>query len=180
MSWEIFKIWTFLSPSGGVNYITERPAEDGLPEDIKIVDKDEGHNLPICISSDEEGEGEGENGIVDEGEGIPTLSSDDEGEDGFEALMVMMEDEDTDSEDSGYVSMYEDEEDSEDDEDDDVRRRSPPHPAVSSRKRFAGMATNVFPCSCWRSCHWSCCCSSAADRQVPAGTKGQKSHLPQP
>ncbi|XP_044024492.1 uncharacterized protein LOC122862826 [Siniperca chuatsi] len=114
--------------AGGVNYIIERPAEDGPPEVIRIVDSGKAPNLPICISSDEEEEGE----VVDEGEGIPPLPSDDE--DAFEELMVMVEagDEDTDDDedwsdsgDSAYDSTCEDEEDLEDDYDDDnIRPRS--------------------------------------------------------
>ncbi|XP_037644134.1 histone H3.v1-like [Sebastes umbrosus] len=90
---------------GGVNYIIERPARDGLPED----DDDEG-NLPVHISSNEEedgeveiavGEGEVERNVLDEV--VVRLLSDIE------------EEEEEEEEDSGYESMCEDEEDNEED-----------------------------------------------------------------
>lgn len=50
--------------SGDVNCTIQRPAEDGLPEVVRLAESDE--DLQICISSDEEG-GEVETGIEDEG-----------------------------------------------------------------------------------------------------------------
>ncbi|XP_071326299.1 uncharacterized protein [Trachinotus anak] len=40
--------------AGDVNYITGRPAEDGLPEVIRIEDDAEDNDLPGYVSSSEE------------------------------------------------------------------------------------------------------------------------------
>ncbi|XP_044078630.1 uncharacterized protein LOC122888348 [Siniperca chuatsi] len=94
--------------AGAVNYIIERPAEDGLPEVIRIVDvvdefEEDGHQLmEIDQGQDEDTDDEEEDEDTDD---------DEDWSDGV-------------SEDSGYDSMYEDE-DFEDDDDDNGRPRSP-------------------------------------------------------
>ncbi|XP_049446953.1 nucleolin-like [Epinephelus fuscoguttatus] len=69
--------------AGGAFYIVERPAEDGLPEVVRILDDDE--DLPIYISSGEEEVSEDEVSVeyddeaeVDVGDLIPPLNFDDD------------------------------------------------------------------------------------------------------
>ncbi|XP_040007025.1 uncharacterized protein LOC120802906 [Xiphias gladius] len=52
--------------AGGVDDIIGRPAEDGFPELILVVDDDEDNNLPVNISSGEEEEFEEDDREVDE------------------------------------------------------------------------------------------------------------------
>ncbi|XP_071330893.1 uncharacterized protein [Trachinotus anak] len=87
---------------GVVNYIIGRPAEDGLPEVIRIVDDTEDSDLPSYMSSSEEDD------ELEAGEVF------DEEDDWSDAISI----------DSGYSTMTEDEEDMEDDDDDR------PHPPL--------------------------------------------------
>ncbi len=108
-----------------MNNVHERPAGDGLPAVIGIIDSDKGKaallslyselydeidnkDPQIAISSGEETEGEYEVGMVRDGQGTPPLFSDEEGDD---------EDSDDDNtlsdcEDSGNESVTEDDSDS--------------------------------------------------------------------
>ncbi|XP_045910315.1 trigger factor-like [Micropterus dolomieu] len=103
-------------PAGGVNYIVERPAADGLPEVIRILDNNEGQSDPIYISSDEEEVGEIEVVIGGGGEGNHALSSEDENEFGEDEEE---EDEDSDEDDEDDEDDDEDDDDDDDDEEED-------------------------------------------------------------
>ncbi|GLD62096.1 uncharacterized protein AKAME5_001384700 [Lates japonicus] len=83
--------------AGDMDYIIERPAMDGLPEVIRILD-DEDFNRPDYMSSEEE-----------------EFDSDEEDEEEWS----------DESLDSGYSTMTDDEDDPEDCEDDQDRPRSP-------------------------------------------------------
>ncbi|XP_039979200.1 uncharacterized protein LOC120787549 [Xiphias gladius] len=96
--------------AGGVDDIIGRPAEDGFPELILVVDDDEDNNLPVNISSGEEEEFEEDDREVDE-----TDSESEIGE-------VWSGDF---SNDSGYSTMTFSEEYLEDDLEDDFRPLSP-------------------------------------------------------
>ncbi len=115
-----------------MNNLRVRPAGDGLPAVTGIIDVDKGKTVllslynelyddvdeedpPIAISSGEEKEGEYEVGMVRDGQRIPPLFSDDEGDD---------EDCDDDStssdcEDSEYESTTDDDSDDDSDHDSD-------------------------------------------------------------
>ncbi|GLD60510.1 uncharacterized protein AKAME5_001240000 [Lates japonicus] len=90
--------------AGGVNYIIERPAIDGQPEVIRILDDDIEDHRPAPFFGEEDGD------VSDEEE--EEFSSDEE-EWSDESL------------DSGYSTMTDNEDDSEDNEDDDDRSCSP-------------------------------------------------------
>ncbi|XP_026207550.1 midasin-like [Anabas testudineus] len=145
------------SPRG--NYVVDRPAGDGLPEVVRIVDVAE--DLPINVSSDEE--------EMEVGEflGVRPMSDDD-----------VADDEDTDSEeddwtseDSGYDTMTDDEDmDSEeeveeedrdveensgydgDGDDDVIRPRSPLDQQMPSEDFWHGCrrVDPPVPCACPR------------------------------
>ncbi|KAL7389076.1 hypothetical protein ABVT39_026112 [Epinephelus coioides] len=72
--------------AGGAFYIVERPAEDGLPEVIRILDDDE--DLPIYISSDEE----------EVSEDVVSIEDDDEVEVGEGELVYISGDSDDEDE----------------------------------------------------------------------------------
>ncbi|XP_071327116.1 uncharacterized protein [Trachinotus anak] len=85
--------------AGDVNYIVGHPAEDGLPEVIRIEDDAGDSDLPSYVSSGEEDD------ELEEGEFI------DDEEDWSDVISI----------DSGYSAMTEDEDDLEDDDDDRPR-----------------------------------------------------------
>ncbi|CAK6971827.1 proline-%2C glutamic acid- and leucine-rich protein 1-like [Scomber scombrus] len=99
-------------------FIIERPAGDGLPELIRILEDEDHVVLPDYVSSDEEdwdvqvGIGVGAPLFFDNEEDIEVDSEEEEDEDGDDS-------EDWTSEDSGYESLLDDE------EDEDFRPRSP-------------------------------------------------------
>ncbi len=66
--------------SGGVSNVHERPAGDGFPAVIRIIDDDE-EDLRVNISSGEEREGEYEVSMVRDGQRISPLLFDEEGDD---------------------------------------------------------------------------------------------------
>ncbi len=93
-----------------MNNVHERPAGDGFPAVIRIIDQDE-EDFPANISSGEENEGEYEVGMARDGQGIPPLFSDEEGDDeDFDDGDAL-----SDFEDSGYESISEDDSDSDGD-----------------------------------------------------------------
>lgn len=109
----------YFSSSAVVNYIVERPAEDGLPEVFRIGDDYVG-DLSIYISSDEQEEADVEMG--GESEDIPPPSDADEESDEEEEET---DESDTVSDDSGYDTISEYEEELEVDDVDDIGPRSP-------------------------------------------------------
>ncbi len=148
-----------------MNNVHERPAGDGLPAVIGMIDSDKGkaallslyselydeidnEDPQIAISSGEETEGEYEVGMVRDGQGTPPLFSDEEGDD---------EDSDDDNtlsdcEDSGNESVTEDDSDSDsedysddasDDASDDDGDGSRPASCLVRPFSFAGNLTGT-------------------------------------
>ncbi|XP_071318770.1 uncharacterized protein [Trachinotus anak] len=131
LTWEDLLIAAYepdnLRTGGSSQPVIQRPAEDGLPDVIRIVDVD----LSFYIFLDEEedrevvgGEYEDDGDSFEDDEEEDHYMDSDEEEDEDEDDDLDLEGlEDWTSEDSGYDSMSEDEEDLEDD--DDIGRRSP-------------------------------------------------------